>query len=155
MPRPEAVAEEMELLDLDAVLHLLVGELHHAIEIAGVVLRAAGDAGGRGGDDELGLGGRRQRDDMVATLKEGPLQILALDRVGTGAGAGDQEDQRRRLDLVDQRELQLVGIPEDLGYLAVGKDRQPQVVAVDVVRHLGRLAGGVPATVAASGSTMV
>ena len=78
----------------------LPGGLHGPVQVRRVLGQVAGDAALGGGDDKIGMGRRRQGDDMEAGLVEGLHHGQQLGRPVAGAGAGDQKDQRRLLLLV-------------------------------------------------------
>ena len=120
----QTVARQIEFGNVHPVGHLLIGQFHHAVEILTVVDDVAGDFGRRGVDDEIHVGGRRDRDDAETGLVEGPLQPLHLGGLVAGPGAGDHEDQRGALLLAHEGKLQALAVPEHVRDLTVLENRQ-------------------------------
>jgi hypothetical protein len=129
MQPAKAVADEDEMVHLEAGSDVRIGQLHRPIEVVGVGLGMARQVGARRRRDKVGVGRRRQRQHVETGAVEGALQDRHLAAVGADAGTGDDERQRRRAALGDQRKAQLAVVPEDLGHLALGVDRQRQLPA--------------------------
>ncbi len=133
---PQAVAGDVEIGDLDLGLVGFPDLFHHLVKVGRVHRRPSRHAGGRGGLDEVGVGGRSQRDDMEAGAIQGGFHLPHLGGLMTAAGAGDDEDQRGGLVLGGDRVLE--GAHRDrVGELAIGEDHDFLFLARNVAGHRG------------------
>jgi hypothetical protein len=146
--RAERIAGEVDLGDLDAVLHPVERQPHQPVHVDGVVPEPARHAGGRGVDDEVRMGLVRQGDDVVAGVPkkggEPPVDV----GLPAAAGAGDHENQRRRARLGQEAELGAEPLEEeDRRHLPVGQrldaKRQRLAPLLDLWQHhpVGRRRG--------------
>ena len=134
---PQAVAGEVEVRDLDAAFDLVPGQPHHPVEVPAVVDQVAGHHARRGGHDEIGDRRRRQADHVKARLVKQPLHELHLAGAVAGAGAGDDEDQRRFALLAGEGIAQPLRVPEDIGDLAVREDPKHKLLHRDILGQKG------------------
>ncbi|MCY1410097.1 hypothetical protein D9M71_254600 [compost metagenome] len=136
----EAVAGQVEVGDFQVGV-LRTHGLHDPVEVVGVVGGEARRGIARGGCHEVPAGRRGQLHHVEAVAVEQLLEVFRR-AAGVGrAGAGDDEDERRRVILPGQAVAQLLHRPEVVGQLELALRAQLQGVIlltdVAVQRQLG------------------
>ena len=115
--------------------------LHGPIEVLGIVRGVARGGRTRHRHHEVPAGGRGQLHHVVAGRVIQPLEVfLGAGRV-VGPGAGDQEDQRRRMVLAGEAVVEFLHRPEVAGQLVFPLRTQVETVVILVDGAFGRQLG--------------